>query len=104
MTRVVEFRWIQRKVVEFIKDMPQLNLGIKQYINNQIQYQEANTVNEAYERRTKTKRVLYDAQMQGGMSMISLWCNNYIYEVAIILLDQVALQLLDKWDATTLPH
>ena len=30
-------------------------------------YQEPNTINNAYERRTKRKRVLYDAQMQGGM-------------------------------------
>ena len=47
--------------------MPQLNLGILQYIKNQIQYQEANTINNAYEIRTRWKRVLYDAQMQGGM-------------------------------------
>ena len=46
---------------------PQLNLGIKQYIKNQLQYQEANTISNAYEIRTKWKRVLYDAQMQGGM-------------------------------------
>ena len=46
---------------------PNSTWAFKQYIKNQIQYQEANTINNAYERRTKTKRVLYDAQMQGGM-------------------------------------
>ena len=46
---------------------PNSTWAFKQYINIQIQYQEANTINNAYEIRTKTKRVLYDAQMQGGM-------------------------------------
>ena len=46
---------------------PNSTWAFKQYIKNQIQYQEANTINNAYERRTNTKGVLYDAQMQGGM-------------------------------------
>ena len=57
-----------RKVVELIKRYaPNSTWAFKQYIKNQIQYQEANTINNAYEIRTNTKRVLYDAQMQGGM-------------------------------------
>ena len=58
---------VTRKVVESKRDAPNSTWAFKQYINNQIQYQEANTISNAYERRTKTKRVLYDAQMQGGM-------------------------------------
>ena len=61
-------RWWQRKVMELNKRYaPNSTWALKQYIKNQIQYQEANTINNAYERRTKAKRVLYDAQMQGGM-------------------------------------
>ena len=45
-------------------------------------YQEANTINNAYERRSKLKRVLYDAQMQGGM-MTWAWYN---YDATIIYL------------------
>ena len=57
-----------RKVVELNKRYASNSTwAFKQYIKNQIQYQEANTIYNAYERRTKTKRVLYDAQMQGGM-------------------------------------
>ena len=52
------------------------------------------------------KGVLYAAQMQGGMMTWARYNDDatIIYEVATILLDQVALQLLDNWDATTLPH
>ena len=46
---------------------PNSTRAFKQYIKDQIQYQEANTINNAYEIRTKSKRVLYVAQMQGGM-------------------------------------
>ena len=59
---------------------PNSTWAFKQYIKNQIQYQEANTINNAYEIRTKTKRVLYDAQMQGGM-MTWAW---YHYDATII--------------------
>ena len=34
---------------------PNSTWAFKQYIKNQIQYQEANTINNAYERRTKSK-------------------------------------------------
>ena len=45
-----------RKVVELDKRYaPNSTWAFKQYINNQIQYQEANTINNAYERRTKSK-------------------------------------------------
>ena len=45
-----------RKVVELDKRYaPNSTWAFKQYINNQIQYQEANTINNAYERRTKPK-------------------------------------------------
>ena len=43
-----------RKVVELNKRYaPNSTWAFKQYINNQIQYQEANTINNAYEIRTK---------------------------------------------------
>ena len=61
---------------------PQLNLGIKQYIKAQIQYQEANTINNAGEIKTKWKMILDDAQMQGGM-MTWAWYN---YDATIIYL------------------
>ena len=62
------YKVVKERVVEWNKRYaPNSTWAFKQYINNQIQYQEANTINNAYERRTKSKRVLYDAQMQGGM-------------------------------------
>ena len=57
-----------RKVVELKETCPNSTWAFEQYIKNQIQYQEANTINNAYERRTKERGGgLYDAQMQGGM-------------------------------------
>ncbi|MEI4896265.1 hypothetical protein Q8G71_33765, partial [Klebsiella pneumoniae] len=45
---------VTRKVVEWNKRYaPNSTWAFKQYINNQIQYQEANTINNAYEIRTK---------------------------------------------------
>ena len=62
------YKVMKERVVEWNKRYaPNSTWAFEQYINNQIQYQEANTIYNAYERRTKTKRVLYDAQMQGGM-------------------------------------
>ena len=62
------YKVVKRKGGEVNKRYaPNSTWAFKQYINNQIQYQEANTINNAYEIRTKSKRVLYDAQMQGGM-------------------------------------
>ena len=62
------YKVVKERVVEWNKRYaPNSTWACKQYIKNQIQYQEANTINNAYEIRTKWKRVLYDAQMQGGM-------------------------------------